>query len=62
MEIENIDYFIGFMCKSEICDFRYIFEMLGPEFGGQRASKGLPWETPFSYFLGVQMCSGLMRY
>ena len=50
IDIENIDYFIGFMCKSEICDVRRIFEILGPEFGAQRASKGSPWETLFSLF------------
>ena len=59
LENENIDYFIGFMCKSEMCDFGQLFEILGPEFGGQRASQGLPWEPPFSYFLGVQMLSVL---
>ena len=48
IDIENIDYFIGFMYKSEICDVRRIFEILGPEFGAQRAPQGPPWEAPFS--------------
>ena len=59
LESENIDYLVGFMCKSEIRVFRFLRANLGPDFGGQRASQGLPWETPFSYFLGVQMLSVL---
>ena len=40
---KNTYYFVGFMCKSEICHFRNIFEIIGPEFSARRASKGHLW-------------------